>query len=196
MQVFHTILTVFWRNIDLPRSFPLWLPGNDCSTLNGPNNKMLHSPRGGFFCPSSSPDKLDSVSPMMKAQYTAALPQLDYFPGLPYIIQNPPLCVISCQFFEEQSSQGRRGNFLPQNFQFVSSHIMPGLAVQQITLSAFKTVHISCLLSCCQSFVINFFFSPCPCRRSPTRRSPASQRCQTIPRQSIGEYSSPPPQWC
>lgn len=98
--------------------------------LSGPNNKMLHSPGGGFFfffCPSSSPDELDSVSPMMKAQYTAALPQLDYFPGLPYIIQNPPLCVISCQFFEERSSQGGgRGNFLLQNFQFVSSHVMPG----------------------------------------------------------------------
>lgn len=101
------------------------------------------------------------------AQYTAALPQLDYFPGLPYIIQNPPLCVISCQFFEEQSSQGGRGNFLPQNFQFVSSHIMPGLAVQQITLSAFKTVHIECLLSCCRSFVINFFFSPLSMSQKP-----------------------------
>lgn len=51
MWVFQTILTVFWQYIDLPRSFHLWLPGNGCSTLGGPNNKMLHSPRGGFFLP-------------------------------------------------------------------------------------------------------------------------------------------------
>lgn len=69
-------------------------------------------------CASFSPDRLNSMSLMMKAQHTAALPQLDYFPGLPYIIQNPPFCVISCQIFAEQSSQGG-SNLLPQNIQFV-----------------------------------------------------------------------------
>lgn len=145
MDVFHALLTVTWRNTDPQRSSHLWLLGNDCSTLRGPNNKMLHSPGGGFFCPSSSPDELDSVPLMMKAQCTAALPQLDYFPVLPYIIENPPLCVISRQFFEERSSQGARGNLLPQNFQFVSSHVTTGLAVQHRASSAFKRVQVVCL---------------------------------------------------
>lgn len=65
----------------------------------------------------------------MKAWYTAALPQLDYFPRLPYIIQNPPFCVISCQIFAEQSSQGG-SNPLPQNIRFVIQLTMPFLGIQ------------------------------------------------------------------
>lgn len=109
MQVFHTILTVFWRDIDIPRSFHLWLPGNDCSTLNGPNNKMLHSPRGGFFLPFIFPWRTgfcvtDDESPV----YCCIAPIRLFSRVALHNTKSPTLCDIMPILWRAELSRGTR----------------------------------------------------------------------------------------